>query len=266
MQKNQIKNPIVFLAGLLVISAFGFFFRWLQNLNAFEPATGLLISGAATTTVFLVYCVLVVAAFAVYAFYCFKKYEFEKTPDAAFYGGTKASKIIIFVASIATAIAGVLIAVGGANVANPTLSKVLGVSGIVLAIGYTAYPQAKDSTKKIGYLTILPVLFSFVWLIAGYKFNAYNPVIWAYATETLAICSSAAAFLYLAGFYYGRAKPKTTLFVMLLAVFFDITTIADSHDKAYTVIFLFAAIVFVTMSFLLIKNRIKKDTSNDTEE
>lgn len=266
MRKNQIKAPVFYLSALLVISVFGFFFRWLQNINAFEPDTGYLIPGSATTTVVFVYFVLAVAAFAVFAFRCFQKNEFDANPNAAFHDGTQLSKIIIFAASIATAVAGVIIAIGSANAQSPTLTKLLGVSCVVLAIGYTAYPQGKDVTKKTGYLTILPVLFSFVWLIAGYKFNAYNPVVWSYTAEILAICSSAAAFQYICGYFYGRAKPKTTLFLSMVAAFFDITTIADSHSKAYSVIFIFAAVVFVTMSFLLLKNRSEKEAEGKTDE
>lgn len=262
MQKNQIKSPVVFLTGLLVISAFGFFFRWLHNLNAFEPDTGFSIAGSATTVVFLLYCAVVIVALAVYSFYYIKKDELEKTAYGAFHDSTKVSQIVFFIAAIVTAIAGIIIVIGGADATNPTLTKLLGAFCIVAAIGYTSYPQMEGGSRKTGYLAICPVLFSFVWLIAGYKFNAYNPVVLAYTPEILAICFNAAAFLYLAGFYYGRTKPRLTLFFMAAATFFDITTLADSHGTAYSLVFIFAAIVFATMSFLLVLNRKKIDSAS----
>ena len=56
------KTAITVTVTTLVLGVFGAFFRWLQTTGAFEAETGCFTPWHGTTIVFVIYCVLAVAA------------------------------------------------------------------------------------------------------------------------------------------------------------------------------------------------------------
>jgi len=251
----MLKNPIFILLSTLVLSVFGGFFRWLQHINAFDEASGFLIAGRSTTALFTVFCILAVAAIAAYAFAVFPAKAAPLEPQKALYAETVLPRVVGCAAGACAVFAGLMIMIG-ANLSDfPTLRRVFGALCVFMGVSFPFFFTGKSGSHgSSGWLTIFPVLFSFLWLICGYKFNAYNPVIWAYGVEIIAIAASAGAFLYLAAFHYGRANPRLALLFSLLASFFCITTLSDSRPIFDSMLFVASAAVFLCASFIIIKN------------
>ena len=69
------KTALTLTVSTLVLGIFGAFFRWLQTMNAFDAETGFPIRGAGTTVVFVIYSILVVAAFLVVTLFWLGRFE-----------------------------------------------------------------------------------------------------------------------------------------------------------------------------------------------
>ena len=248
------KNPIFILLSTLVLGVFGGFFRWLQHINAFEEVSGFLIPGASTTLLFTIYCILATALIAVYVFVFFPAKTVSPDPQKALYAETVLPRVVGCCAGAAALIAGLVI-MGGANLSDfPTLRRVFGALCVFMGISFPFFFTGKSGLGANGWTTIFPVIFSFLWLICGYKFNAHSPIVWAYGVEIIAIATSAAAFLNIAAFHYGRANPRMTILFCLCASFFCITTLSDSREIFDSVIFAASASMFLSVGFILIKN------------
>lgn len=254
MQKSPFKNPVVVLLSVLVLSVFGAFLRWLQNSTSFEADTGFHIPGSAVTTIFLIYCAVAAAAIVIYVLFISRKFELPGAPESAFFSESAVPRFISWAATIVTVIASIIIMIQSNTSDFPTLRRIFGAGGIFLGLSYTSYFAARKGSRADGWETIIPTIFSFIWLICGYKYNSHNPVVWAYSIEILAICASAAAFLYLSAYFYGRAKPAAALLFSLAASFFNITTLADGHSVCDSAIFAGAAVIFLTAAFLIVGN------------
>ena len=94
-----------------------------------------------------------------------------------------------------------------------------------------------------GILAALPAYASLPWLITLYQENSRQPDTLDYVFTILAAICTVMALYRACAFAYGRARPRMCLFLSLMAVFFNLTSLADGPT--------FHA-VMITLSFTLI--------------
>lgn len=254
MQTMQ-KNALTLTLTTGVAGIFGAFLRWLQNMNAFESDTGLLIPGKTSTAVFLIYALIAAALFVLIAFFWTKRVGASAEQGAALSAHTRIPGIMTKLCGAVTLVCSlaVIFASGGARFA--LLERIFAVCG-VLAAAALALLFAKNVTtaKNRGLSFVVLVLFSCLWLISSYKANSENPVVWSFAVEILAIGAIILAWYELAAYCYGRAKPKRALLFIQLAAFLSITTLSDSRSMAMQLIFAVEAAAMLMFEFLLVEN------------
>ena len=239
----------------LVLGIFGAFFRWLQNINAFEAETGLLKPFHGTTIVFLIYCVVAIAAIAVLSFGWMKRYAGERDVTAL-RSTTPVPAVLGWVLGVGFVLAAVILLFTADFSANPMAQRLFGAAGIFGGLCFPFLPGRLDGrVNSIGRTAAaVAVLFCCCWLIFCYYVNRADPVIFSFAVEILAIASTAVAFYYIAAFHYGAGQNGRALLAVQLASFFNVTALFDSRRLAFTAMLLIAAAMTLMFEFLLVEN------------
>ena len=238
---------------------FGAFFRWLENINAFEPDTGLMVPFAKTTVFMAAYLIAAAGMFAALALMWTKRFACEKTPDLALRPSTFAPGLLCKLCGVLTAAVGVALMFYAPMQRHPSLERVFAASAIFCGAAVMLLPFKTDGSASGGRgMYLVPVLFSCVWLVCCYKNNAENPVIWAFLVEVLAIAATMMAWYELAAYFYGRANPFAALFFVQCAAFMNITTLSDERGAAMTAMFAIHAALSLMFEFLLVKNLVPR--------
>lgn len=238
-----------------VTGVFGAFFRWLQNINAFEPDTGLMLPFARTTVFMAAYLIAMAGLFAVLALVCTKRFACEEAPDLALRPSTFAPSLMCKLCGALIAAMGVVMMLYAPMQRSPTMERIFSASCIFCGAAVMLLPFKTDGSAPGGKgMYLAPVLFSCVWLVCCYKNNAENPVIWAFLVEILAVAVTVMAWYELAAYFYNRANPFAALFFVQGAAFMDIATLSDERSAAMTVMFAVHAALMLMFEFLLVKN------------
>ena len=236
--------------------AIGLFIRWLQLSSAFEPLTGLPIHGAPAS-------IAMAATIAVYAVALFivmrtmkdaeklTEYKTALRGHSIFY---PAAAVLL---GIATIVAGLLMFPGTAGELRPGLWRLLAAAALLCGASYPvlALPSKRSGGDALTCLAALvPTIFFCIWLIVSYMSNAENPIVWAYATETLAISGATLGFYYCAGYAFGRPRPLSTAYFSHLGAFLCIVTLADDRAMPAQIMLAAAAAMLLLLSTTLIGN------------
>ncbi len=272
------KKSFVFCGLALIFGCFGAFFRWLQNANAFEPETGLSITGSFWNWGMVVF--LVVCAAGLYLLLRpLQKLETAGNYPDAFRGGPAicsvsaiASAALIVTGGILAAAASARTISGGtfSRTASPYIFDLVeaGFAIIAAACIFFILRGVNSAGKVKGGILAVPTLYLCMRLIGEYKVCASDPVIWHFAIRILAVCAMLLAFYYLTGFAFGKAKPIRALYFSLLAVVLCVTTFADSISLAYHLTSAGISLALLTFSLLLVGNMTPMGaaavTENDT--
>jgi hypothetical protein len=251
MRKDALKVVLV----TLVMGIFGAFFRWLQNINAFEDDTGLLIPGAKTTVVVVIYLVLSAVFFAALVLLYLKSWGKPTSPEQALRPTTVAPGLICKVCGVVTILASAALMLSAGGERYPMLMRLFAALGIFSGAALFFVMGNREGTQP-GNKTamLLPVLFMCMWLIYSYKNNAENPVIWAFVIEILTLVFTTMAWYELAAYYYGRSKPNWALFFVPAAAFMNITTLTDSRALLMSAMFAIQAVLMLMFEYLLVEN------------
>lgn len=233
---------------------FGAFSRWLQNINAFEPDTGLMTPFAKTTVFMAAYLIAAAGLFAALALIWTKRFACEKTPELALRPSTFAPGLLCRLCGLVMAAMGVALMFYAPMQRHPSLERVFAAAAIFSGAAVMLLPFKTDGSAGGRGMYLVPVLFSCVWLVCCYKNNAENPVVWAFLVEVLAVAATVLAWYELAAYFYGRANPFAALFFVQCAAFIDITTLSDERGAAMTVMFACHAALMLMFEFLLVKN------------
>lgn len=239
-----------------IFGVFGAFFRWLQNITAFEAETGLAISGARWSIVMLVYMVLMAAVLFVYV-RKLKTCAFPTEYSSAFNTPTPIFDIAAYILAGAMAFGGLMTLFSAVTPPYAIFELITGLFAIVVAICLVAFLRStkRDHAETRGAGASLVVdLFMCFWLIASYKTFASDPVVWHYAPRLIAICACVLAFYYLAGYPYRKPKPLQTVFFSNLAAFLFIITLADNYSFGKQLMALSCAGTLSLYSILLVCN------------
>lgn len=249
------KTAAAFTVTTLVLGIFGAFFRWLQNTNAFDKATGLPVPAHGTTIVFLIYCVLAVAAVTVLSFVWLRRYAFAKD-ITALRSATPIPIVLGWILAAGFVLAACVVLFFADFGAYPTIQRIFGAFAI---LGGVCFPfligKPDGSIRSFGRTAAaVAVLFFCFWLIYCYRINSGDPILMNYATEILAVAAAAAAMYYVASFHFGAGYGRRAVFAVQLAVFFNFSTLFDTRSTAMTVMFLCTTGILLILEFLLLEN------------
>ena len=249
------KTALTLTVATLVLGVFGAFFRWLQTINAFEAETGYPIPGHGTSVVFVLYCVLALAAVCVAAVVCFRGFACEKTA-AALGSASSISSVLGWCFGAVFVLASLVILFTAHHTAHPVFRRLLGAFGILAGLSLPFLVGKRDAEAfSVGKsASAVAALFFCLWLVYSYQSHSENPIIWSFATEILALAASATAFYYIAAFHFGAGHGRRALISAQLAVFFDIVTLVDDHPAAETVLLAVSAAMLLMTEYLLLTN------------
>lgn len=252
------KDALTMVLITSVAGVFGAFFRWLENINAFEPDTGLMLPFAKTTVILAVYLIAAAAAFAVLAVVWTKRFACDKTPAALLAHGAFPD-LLCKLFGAALIVLGVVFMFSAPEQTHPTMERLFAAASIFCGVSLmfvTVRPGLPASANRSA--SLIPVLFGCVWLVCCYKNNAEDPVVWSYLVELLTVAATIMAWYELAAYHYNRAKPAAALFFVQCAAFMNLTTLADSRSARMTAMFVMQAVLMLMYEFTLVENFIPR--------
>ena len=256
------KTAVTITVTTLVLGIFGAFLRWLQLMNAFD-ADGFPVRGAGTTVVFLIYCILAVAALCVLSVLWLGRYDCDKGAQTALQCANAVPFLLGWVLCVAAAAASCALMFSAGTSHFPLLQRLFGAFGIVAALA-TPWLFGKKGGSGAGAMgraaAVVVTLFDCFWLMFSYKSNAVDPITWHFAVEVLAIAATTVALYYVTTFFYGVGKATRTLIALQLGAFLSVTALFEQRGTALNVLFGVAAALQLLLEFLLISNlREKRD-------
>lgn len=250
--------------------AFGVFFRWLQDMLAFDDA-GLAEKSAFN---FIVPLVLLGAAFVFNRF--IKRAQDEKlyVPrefcEALFNPG-RLFGVMRWLAGGITCAGAVLLMISSETDKNVEMLRALAAAGFFtglsfpLLLGQANYDEVEHLSLVRLYATI-PIAFFAIWLIVSYKENAYNSVVWNYVIEIATICVTMLAFFRVAGFAYSVVDSRKTLFTVMMGAMMCIMSLADERYMGEQIMLAGSAAMLVLYNWILFMNMKKKKPRPKDEE
>lgn len=246
----------------LVLAVFGFFLRWLQNMNAFEPETGLAIAGAKTSIAFVFYSlaalILLIAADRMYlGRRCTLGAQAESLQCSTVF-----HKALLWLCAVLSVIAWLIVMFTADKADFPTMQRVTAALGVLACACLPfVFPSAKaeDGKALASAASILPILFCCMWLVTDYRGHSENPVRWEYVVQMLAILALTMSFYHLAAFFYNKAKPGRCLLFCQISAYLCICTLIDEHTAVYKLVFALMALIMLAAQFILIENSKAKE-------
>lgn len=251
------KTALTLTVSTLVLGIFGAFLRWLQTMNAFEQETGFPVPGAGTTVVFLIYSVLVIAAFCVVT--CVWLGRFGRGTDAAraLRCGSIVPLVLGWVFCAAMAAASFVLLFSAAQSRYPLGQRLFGAFGILAAISipFLFGKKGGSGAGAVGRsAAVVLTLFYCYWMVFCYKLNSEDPILWNFALEILAVAAATVAFYFIATFFFGTGHGVRALIAVELAIYFNIATLFEERSTAMNVLLGVTAAVLLLLEYLLIAN------------
>ena len=221
----------------------GFFLRRWQLASAYDPETELFVHSAPATGALLGLTALLALAFLLAVL---KKKEGLDDFLPAF-GSPGTGQMTIFAAAgllmMAAGMAGLFSGLRAiqlwqlapeeyqlSTLATRLLAAALCLpaGNAVLLMGRMAYRGELD--KLACFLSPFPALAALVWLFSTHLEHGTEPVLMKYALGLFAALLLTLAHYCVAGFLYGKPRPRGTLFFALTGVALGITSLADGPD------------------------------------
>ena len=248
--RRDIVLPVLAVAGGVA----GFFLRRWQLASAYDPETELFVHSAPATGALLGLTALLALAFLLAVL---KKKEGLDDFLPAF-GSPGTGQMTIFAAAgllmMAAGMAGLFSGLRAiqlwqlapeeyqlSTLATRLLAAALCLpaGNAVLLMGRMAYRGELDKLSCC--LSPFPALAALVWLFSTHLEHGTEPVLMKYALGLFAALLLTLAHYCVAGFLYGKPRPRGTLFFALTGVALGITALADGPD-------LFAAVATAAFS------------------
>lgn len=236
---------------ILVMGIFSAFIRWLQRINAFEPETGLAVTGSpygyAVAGFILLFAILLLVLVR-----RLSGLRFDGRFPQIYAQGIPFAVILAGLVGALTALGGVLTLLRAVGSSKTIFDLILGLFALLCAAGMASLiiASAKPGKRKNGVFgAVSTVFFLCYWLIAAYKYSAADPVLWHFAPRLLSICALVLACYFHAGFVFKKPKPLAALYFSGLAVFLCITVLADTYPSGEQLITLGFAALLTLLSF-----------------
>ena len=244
-----------------VIAALGFLLRWLQNMNIIDPLTGLARQGTVISFLLSALIIIVAAALAAFAFYL-RQYDCPSAAEEALSGHTFLFTVFGVLIAAMLAVSGAIQLLQSGSAEWPMVHRLCGICTLAAAVGVLLLITGASNAEKGGarrFGSAVLVVFGCLWLITIYKDSAADPVLWTFAIEILAVCSSLIAFYYLAGYQYGEPKPLAAIFFCNFGAFLCIISAIDEHTLAESICYASVALLLLMWGFVLVENLQKAD-------
>lgn len=248
------KDAFIMVLITAVAGIFGAFFRWLENMNAFEPDTGLMLPFAKTTAIMAACLIAAAVSFAALSVVWTRRFTCDKT-TAALLTHSFLPELLCRLCGAALILLGLVLMFAAPGQRHPALERLFAAAAIFcgVALMFIAVKPGSPGPADRG-ASLIPVLFGCAWLVCCYKNNAEDPVIWSYLVELLTVAVTVMAWYELAAYHYGRGKPALALFFVQCAAFMNITTLADSRPALKGVMFAMQAGLMLMYEFTLVEN------------
>lgn len=250
------KNAFTLTIATFVTGIFGFFLRWLQNMNGFDDA-GLAIPGASISVTVTVYTILVLILFFLEERLYLRKLGRSGEAGEALALPSFVIKVLLWAAA-AFMVIGSLIYMFSSDFSRfPTMQRITGALGIFAGLCFPFICKRKNAFQEGGASmagVIVPVAFACFWLVTAYRIVAENPILWSYAPRILAIIAILLAFYYIAAYAFHRAKPARCIFFLQSSAYFGIFTLMDKLSTAETFMFIACSAVSLIFQYVIINN------------
>ena len=261
------KNALIICCFTCAAGAIGAFCRWLQNQIAFDSA------GLSKNSPWNYFVALVLVAAALCFWFFVRKYSdsglvMEKDFYSVFRGSTRFFVTGAWLIGAAMIFGGlILIATMGDDLPQ-VLYRAIAILGILSGVAFPLMATGSEKRLSPGLNSLfatVPVLLFCLWLITSYKQNSTNPTVWAYAVEILAAAGSLLAFFYCAGYPYGRARPRSSLYFSMLGAFLCVVTLADDRGFGLQLMFFSAAAMQLFWAWMIVSNMHNPEPETETD-
>lgn len=253
------RKEILLPAGTLAAGVGGLFLRRWELGSAFEADTGLPIPGAPAMWALLGFSALMAVALLLL---CRGPHQpFPEGYDKAFAAkGNTVYLLAMLLAAIALLGSGFLEGMGLPAVyeaalgteTNPLIAALpaallallsLASAAAVASLGWSGY----RGTAKVKYrmALLMPAYMTCLWLISAYQKRAGDPVRQDYIYEIFAIIAVLLALYFISSFSFEKAKVFRACLFSLLGIYLCLVTLADAHNLAATLRYVFA-ILYLT--------------------
>ncbi len=264
------KNALVSLCITGVFGAFGAFFRWIQNLTAYEISTGLYSSGNIWGIAIIALGILFCTVQAVRS-YMFRSEKLCLPNDThEVYG----AKNLVFrytyrIFALLLAIGALIVLLTPQYGVFANSDRLLGILGLGAALGFFVLMYSADKRRTAGpdaFGCVLMVIFYGYWLVASYRENTATPTIWAYSAEIVALAASLLAVYYVAGVPFTKPAPYLTPFFTQLSALLCLVTLPDERAMGKQIMIMATASIMLLFSWQTISAlRVRKDDEDNVE-
>lgn len=237
--------------------ALGFFMRWIQRQMAFDE------NGLVTPSVWNI----LLPFYMVIAVYLSQNYlrnlhkdGYSVSEDFSEALGNKSTlaKLLRWCFGIMLSLGALVLLMTCETDPCASLLRIVSVLGIISGISFPLMLESagkeKPKYKLCCLYSIIPMLMYCVWLLATYKTNNINPVVWAYSMELLTVCVCICAFFRIAGFVYATPRGNGTLYIIMAAIFMCFLSMADSRHLGMQIILIATACMMGLCLWILTEN------------
>lgn len=111
----------------------------------------------------------------------------------------------------------------------------------------------RGQRRQYSFSLLLPAFFCCLWLVTTCQVCSSDPVVLNYVYHLFAIICALLSMYYAASFSYIQNNPWLFLLFSLLGIYFGLTTMADQHDIAATLLLLFAVLYQLLHATVLLR-------------
>jgi len=253
------KFALIYAAVTAALGAAGAALHHIQMNTIIEAETGLAQRMAPITICLTVVSVLAAIIFLGMTF-LIKDRDVEPVYHTAFGTGSVLPLILYILTGIALLVGGILCWQYGAGIhSRGLLSRLLAAFAVLAAVSVVILALA-GYRRKSGSETMLAsfviVLFACLFLIIFYKENAADPVLVKFVYDYLGVCAAALAGYYLAGYAFGRSKPRATVFFSALGTYLCLTALTGTDSTIFKLFYIFLA-GYLLLSLVLLCSNLK---------
>lgn len=250
----------------------GFFLRRWELSTAFE-ISGLAIPWTAASVMLIALSILLALAVAIL---CRKPKNELKTYGDAFFAPGNWFYLAALALASACLLVGALVGFKSAMTSWPRSILHLALWALCIAAFFCvlniALSNFRSVSRKYNVTLLIPAYALCLWLVSAYQQHAADPVVLDYVYELFAIICTLLGLYFAAAFSFAKAKVWRCAFFSLMGIYFSIVTLADSHDRATQLLYLFAILYLLATVTVLLKNAFTtppkhlKNNVNNTQE
>lgn len=117
-----------------------------------------------------------------------------------------------------------------------------------------AAKRAERKNRLCCITSFIPILHYCIWLLASYKANDINPVVWSYSIELITVCICVVAYFRIAGLAYAAPKGKKTLFSCMAAFYMCFMSLADARYLGMQIMNIATGLIMLLYLWILVEN------------